>query len=373
MASEGHLARANDPSNFECIDAMKARYHEIRIERAVNEEVSHHLLKLYMLKNPEKFAELDWIFPKLARWVALLRQAEKNVAERDRLAAEAAAFAIPNNELMQHSIEHEQGLLDSPTPSFSSLSSSAVFGTNPTMQGDEHDSSLKSGLNAACKRSFYETISSSDLPSCGAFPNIVGPLYDRSNRYAKSSATGLTLSDPCMSSFASLSSTASGSGFCSADGPVDFPVEDPSSVERSIVSTSTALRKSDTTFAQPTPRANHRLHNSHQGDQTSFAPTDMHSNDPSESLSSTTRSALDDKNTLALPSAAFEIAVDVMFQRVHYDSAAKKPFTASDGSISQGISEIDISTQWIHVFCQMPTELVAFQLLCCILKSHQHN
>ncbi len=82
---------------------MEARHQEILVERAVNEEVNHHLLKLLMLKHPEKFAELDWIFPKLARWVALRRQAEKNVAERHRLAAanaiEAAALSIPDKKL----------------------------------------------------------------------------------------------------------------------------------------------------------------------------------------------------------------------------------------------------------------------------------
>ncbi len=64
----------------------------------MNEEVNHHRLKLLMFKHPEKFAELDWIFPKLARWVKLLRQAEHNVAERHRLAAEAAASSKTNNE-----------------------------------------------------------------------------------------------------------------------------------------------------------------------------------------------------------------------------------------------------------------------------------
>lgn len=75
---------------------MGARYQELLVEQAVNDEVNHHRLKLLMLKNPEKFAELDWIFPKLARWMKLLRQAEHNVAVRHRLAAEADLAALSN-------------------------------------------------------------------------------------------------------------------------------------------------------------------------------------------------------------------------------------------------------------------------------------
>ena len=123
---------------------MEARHQELLVQQAVNEEVDHHRLKLLMLKNPEKFAELDWIFPKLARWVKLLRQAEFNVAERHRLAAEAAASPKskkePNKAADGGSLEIE---------SLSSLSLSTSSSSTASVQDDGIAESLScSSLNA---------------------------------------------------------------------------------------------------------------------------------------------------------------------------------------------------------------------------------
>ena len=169
LVSEVHLQHARNPSKFECIDALIARHQPVLIEQAVNREINHHVLKLLMLKHPKKFAELDWIFPKLARWLALQRQAEKNVAERD--AAKACAANVPNsdNDLKQHSPEIETNLSDPPALPLPSLLSSVLLETNAaTCSLEPHLCSSSRSIADSRKRSFDQTLSLSGSLRCGA-------------------------------------------------------------------------------------------------------------------------------------------------------------------------------------------------------------
>ncbi len=196
LVSNVHLQLARDPSTFECIDAVAARHEKVLTERAVTDEVNHHVLKLLMLKHPDKFAELDWIFPKLARWVALRRQAEKNVAERHRLAAEATketAASSSNNVPNQHSTTHAQCAADSAASPLPTLSSPLLLDTIVITRGDEHDSCSSLNPNAAVhsnvrKRSFDQTIPSLDTLSCDASQSHDAPFFDRPSHNSESSA-----------------------------------------------------------------------------------------------------------------------------------------------------------------------------------------
>ncbi len=186
---------------------MEARHQEILVERAVNEEVNHHLLKLLMLKHPEKFAELDWIFPKLARWVALRRQAEKNVAERHRLAAaaaiEGAALSIPDKKF---NTTHEPGLFELPTSPLPSTSLSIVLETSAISCKENHDLCSISSSDTAvrsivCKRTFDQTISSTDDISYVTSQNPDASSSDRPYRHHSKSSSG-TRSNSFLGAFA---------------------------------------------------------------------------------------------------------------------------------------------------------------------------
>ncbi len=349
LASKGHVAIARDPATFACIDAMEARHQEILVERAINEEVNHHLLKLLMLKHPEKFAELDWIFPKLARWVALLRQAEKNVAERHRLAAEAAeaaAVSSPDKELKPNSTANESDLLDSPLAA-SSLPSSSSFvalETNAIMCGDEHTSCLSPNSNTASKRSFDQTLSST-----GALSNIASQSPDLLssdciNRYSNSCAVGVSLSDALPTSFASsldssslfdsraLSKPVSPSGFCgSTENPsAGIPTEDPNCIAGSL--TNTLASDCDTVFAKPAARANQTTAtDSFQFEKTSFSSSILLSMDPSAPFLANPRVSL---------SATRQVGAGVILPQVSDSAATMSIFSASEGPISNSISQI---------------------------------
>jgi hypothetical protein len=279
LDSEGHLIHAQDPSKFKRIDDIGARH---RIERAVAEEVSHHVLKLLMLKHPEKFAELDWIFPKLARWVALLRQAEKNVAERDRLAAEAAETAPvsnPDTDHKLHSATLKPSLFDhqkSPLPS--SSSASMVLDPNAIVQLDSCSSSNSNASapirSNECMRLFNPAISLTDTLS-GDASQSRDESSNHPTRFSQffSQAAVCTRSDACTGSVGpdlAASSTLgsrtipmsiSSSGFENKTEAATL-TKDSNSFKHETIKT--LARNCEAVFAKPVARVNRKERSSIQ-------------------------------------------------------------------------------------------------------------
>jgi hypothetical protein len=347
LVSEAHLQFSRDPSKFECIDAMAARHEKVLAERAVTDEVNHHVLKLLMLKHPEKFAELDWIFPKLARWAMLLRQAKHNVAERHRLAAEAAKTAAASNS--ENDIQQYSTLHESASP-LQSLSSPVLLST----RGVEPYSGSSSNANAAVrsnarKRSFDHIALSTDMQSCATSQSLDEMSPDRFSQNSKSSAAECDGFDACTDSFGhplaasfeinsrAMSTSVSPRGLRSGKHKSTSGTlieEDLTSTTRSL--TNVLVRNPDAVFAKPAARPIKKARTSNQFEVTlsSSFSADLSVKPANDSFD---ESIAHNYNLLPSPSN-LEVAADTMLRRDTDNAASVSFHSLSSSSASLSIS-----------------------------------